>query len=87
SPSSIKFLHFGCRTNVYINPPVAPPLVGGGYYGGLPFYGGWGWSPFTFFAPGPGGLAVGFGGGLDLFLVFIFLGTVSAIARRLFGSR
>ncbi|CAI9782941.1 unnamed protein product [Fraxinus pennsylvanica] len=30
------------RTNVYINPPIAPPLVGGYGYGfGVPFYGGW----------------------------------------------
>ena len=32
-----------CRTNIYVNPPVAPPLVGGYGYGfGVPFYGGWG---------------------------------------------
>ena len=48
------------RTNIYINPPVAPPLGGYGY--GSPFFGGYGWSPFTFFAPGPS-VAVGVGGG------------------------
>ncbi|KAK6159070.1 hypothetical protein DH2020_006384 [Rehmannia glutinosa] len=75
------------RTNVYINPPVAPPLVGGYGYGyGGPFYGGWGWSPFSFFAPGPG-VAVGIGGGFDLFFLFIALGAVSAVVRRFLGSR
>ncbi|PIN08076.1 hypothetical protein CDL12_19334 [Handroanthus impetiginosus] len=75
------------RTNVYINPPVAPPLVGGYGYGfGVPFYGGWGWSPFSFFAPGPS-VAVGIGGGFDLFLVFIVLSAVSAVVRRFLGSR
>ncbi|KAF7152497.1 hypothetical protein RHSIM_Rhsim01G0002000 [Rhododendron simsii] len=75
------------RTNVYINPPVAPPLVGGYGYGyGVPFYGGWGWSPFSFFAPGPS-VAVGIGGGFEVLALFIFLGTVSAVIRRFFGSR
>ncbi|KAG8372362.1 hypothetical protein BUALT_Bualt12G0058200 [Buddleja alternifolia] len=75
------------RTNVYINPPVAPPLVGGYGYGfGAPYYGGWGWSPFSFFAPGPS-VAVGVGGGFDLFFLFIVLGAVSAVVRRFFGPR
>ncbi|KAL7263444.1 hypothetical protein ACSBR1_001574 [Camellia fascicularis] len=75
------------RTNVYINPPVAPPLVGGYGYGfGVPFYGGWGWSPFSFFAPGPS-VAVGIGGGFDLLVLFMFLGAASAVIRRFFGSR
>ncbi|NBI73800.1 hypothetical protein D3Z50_22845 [Clostridiaceae bacterium] len=75
------------RTNVYINPPVAPPLVGGYGYGfGVPYYGGYGWSPFSFFAPGPS-VAVGVGGGFDLFLLFIFLGAASAFVRKFFGSR
>ncbi|KAL2480899.1 hypothetical protein Adt_33905 [Abeliophyllum distichum] len=75
------------RTNVYINPPVAPPLVGGYGYGfGVPFYGGWGWSPFSFFSPGPN-VAIGFGGGFELFALFLFLGAVSAVIRRFFGSR
>ncbi|CAA3030148.1 uncharacterized protein LOC111380726 [Olea europaea subsp. europaea] len=75
------------RTNVYVNPPVAPPLVGGYGYGfGVPFYGGWGWSPFSFFAPGPS-VAVGIGGGVELFALFLFLGAVSAVVRRLRGSR
>lgn len=67
------------RTNVYINPPIAPPLVGGYGYGYG--YGGWGWSPFSFFAPGPS-VAVGVGGGFDLFLLFIVFGAVSAVIRR-----
>ncbi|KAG6382551.1 hypothetical protein SASPL_157777 [Salvia splendens] len=75
------------RTNIYVNPPVAPPLVGGYGYGfGVPYYGGWGWSPFSFFAPAPG-VAVGVGGGFDLFLLFIVLGAASAFIRRLFRSR
>ncbi|XP_073317739.1 uncharacterized protein [Primulina huaijiensis] len=75
------------RTNVFINPPVAPPLVGGYGYGlGVPFYGGWGWSPFSFFAPGPS-VAVGVGGGLDVFVLFIVLGAVSAVLRRFFRSK
>ncbi|OVA00924.1 Protein of unknown function DUF1517 [Macleaya cordata] len=75
------------RTNIYINPPVAPPLVGGYGYGyGYPFYGGWGWSPFSFFAPGPS-LAVGFGGGFELIALFMFLGAVAAVVRRFTGSR
>ncbi|KAG6430906.1 hypothetical protein SASPL_108980 [Salvia splendens] len=74
-------------TNIYVNPPVAPPLVGGYGYGfGVPYYGGWGWSPFSFFAPAPG-IAVGIGGGFNLFLLFIVLGAASAFIRRLFRSR
>ncbi|TKY54553.1 hypothetical protein E2542_SST18965 [Spatholobus suberectus] len=75
------------RTNIYINPPVAPPLVGGYGYGyGVPFYGGWGWSPFSFFAPGPS-VAIGVGGGFDTILLFMFLGAAAAVVRRFFGSR
>ncbi|XP_059460749.1 uncharacterized protein LOC132189923 [Corylus avellana] len=75
------------RTNIYINPPVAPPLVGGYGYGyGVPFYGGWGWSPFSFFAPGPS-VAVGVGGGFDVLALFLFLGAVAAVVRRFIGSR
>ncbi|BAT76754.1 uncharacterized protein LOC124825723 [Vigna umbellata] len=74
------------RTNIYINPGVAPPLVGGYGYGyGVP-YGGWGWSPFSFFAPGPS-VAVGIGGGFDTLLLFMFLGAAAAVVRRFFGSR
>ncbi|RRT81237.1 hypothetical protein GW17_00002251 [Ensete ventricosum] len=73
------------RTNIYINPPVAPPLVGGYGYG-VPFYGGWGWSPFTFFAPGPS-VAVGIGGGFDVFVTFLVLGAVAAVIRRIFRQR
>ncbi|XP_059286070.1 uncharacterized protein LOC132039588 [Lycium ferocissimum] len=72
------------RTNIYVNPPVAPPLVGGYGYG-VPFYGGWGWSPFSFFAPGPG-VAVGVGGGFDTLVLFLVLGAVAAVIRRVFGS-
>ncbi|XP_058113707.1 uncharacterized protein LOC131256715 [Magnolia sinica] len=75
------------RTNVYINPPVAPPLVGGYGYGfGVPFYGGWGWSPFSFFAPGPS-VAVGIGGGFDIFVLLIVFGVVTSIIRRIRGPR
>lgn len=80
----ILFLNFMTinRTNIYINPRVAPPLVGGYGYG----YGGWGWSPFSFFAPGPS-VAVGVGGGFDTILLFMFLGVAAAVVRRFFGSR
>lgn len=75
------------RTNIYINPPVAPPLVGGYGYGfGVPFYGGWGWSPFSFFAPGPS-VAIGVGGGFETIVFFLFLGAVAAVVRRFLGSR
>ncbi|KAM7249704.1 hypothetical protein ACFE04_019863 [Oxalis oulophora] len=75
------------RTNIYINPRVAPPLVGGYGYGyGGPYYGGgWGWSPFSFFAPGPS-VAVGVGGGFELIFLFMFLGAVSAVVRKFFRS-
>ncbi|KAI3775305.1 hypothetical protein L1987_49876 [Smallanthus sonchifolius] len=69
------------RTNIYINPPVAPPLIGGYGYG----YG-YGWSPFSFFAPGPS-VAVGIGGGFDTLVLFMLLGAAAAVVRRLFGSR
>ncbi|CAM8911199.1 hypothetical protein QQ045_033521 [Rhodiola kirilowii] len=72
------------RTNIYINPPIAPPLVGGYGYG-VPFYGGWGWSPFSFFAPGPS-IAVGIGGGFDVLVLFMVLGTIAAVLRRYVGS-
>lgn len=75
------------RTNIYVNPPVAPPLVGG--YGtgfGVPFYGGWGWSPFSFFAPGPA-VAVGVGGSFDLLVLIMFLGAAAAVVRKFLGSR
>ncbi|KAG9456340.1 hypothetical protein H6P81_000848 [Aristolochia fimbriata] len=73
------------RTNIYVNPPVAPPLVGG-YGFGSPFYGGWGWSPFSFFAPGPS-VAIGVGGGFDFFALFLLLGVVATVIRRLRGPR
>lgn len=69
-----------------MNPPVAPPLVGGYGYGyGIPFYGGWGWSPFSFFAPGPG-VAVGIGGGFDTLVLFLVLGAVASFLRRVLGK-
>ncbi|KAL2928892.1 Proto-oncogene tyrosine-protein kinase ROS [Bienertia sinuspersici] len=75
------------RTNIYVNPPTAPPLVGGYGYGiGVPYYGGWGWSPFSFFAPGPS-VAVGVGGGFDLLVLFMVMGAVAAFIRRFRGSR
>ncbi|XP_015693911.2 uncharacterized protein LOC102699872 [Oryza brachyantha] len=67
------------RTNIYINPPVAPPLVGGYGYGYG--YGGWGWSPFSFFAPGPT-VAVGVGGGFDTLVLFIVFGAIVGAVRR-----
>ncbi|KAG2310781.1 hypothetical protein Bca4012_025290 [Brassica carinata] len=70
------------RTNIYVNPQVAPPLIGGYGYG----YGGWGWSPFSYFAPGPA-VAVGGGGGFDLLVLFMFFGAASAVARNVFRSR
>lgn len=73
------------RTNIYINPPVAPPLIGGYGYG-VPFFGGYGWSPFSFFAPGPS-VAVGIGGGFEIFVWFLVLGVVTAIFRRFRGPR
>ncbi|XP_011623849.1 uncharacterized protein LOC18435581 isoform X2 [Amborella trichopoda] len=73
------------RTNIYINPPVAPPLVGGYGFGGS-YYGGWGWSPFSFFVPGPS-VAIGVGGGFDFFLIFLVLGAIAAVVRRFTGPR
>ncbi|KAG6484139.1 uncharacterized protein LOC122017545 [Zingiber officinale] len=64
------------RTNIYVNPPIAPPFFGGYGYG-APFYGRWGWSPFTFFTPGPG-IAVDVGGAFDIFVAFLVLGAVAA---------
>ncbi|KAK8615160.1 hypothetical protein V6N13_068941 [Hibiscus sabdariffa] len=87
APRSAPRANGNSRTNIYINPPVAPPLVGGYGYGyGVPFYGGWGWSPFSFFAPGPS-VAVGVGGGFDTLVLFMFLGAFAAVVRRFFGSR
>lgn len=87
APRSSPRMSQNSRTNVYINPPVAPPLVGGYGYGfGSPFYGGWGWSPFSFFAPGPS-VAVGVGGGFDTIVLFMVLGAAAAVVRRFFGSR
>lgn len=51
----------------------------------MPFYGGWGWSPFSFFAPGPG-VAIGVGGGFDTIVLFMVLGAVAAVVRRFLGS-
>ncbi|CAO2841772.1 unnamed protein product [Amaranthus hypochondriacus] len=75
------------RNNIYVNPPVAPPLVGGYGFGfGSPFYGGWGWSPFSIFAPGPG-VAVGIGGGFNLIVWFMIFGAISAVLRSFFKLR
>eukprot|EP00249_Psilotum_nudum_P000855 c13006_g1_i1 orf=134-775(+) len=65
------------RANIFINPPplVAPPLYGG--YG-APFFGGWGWSPFSFFVPGPS-IAIGVGGGFEFILFLFFIGMVGSI--------
>ncbi|PKU69596.1 hypothetical protein MA16_Dca012930 [Dendrobium catenatum] len=72
-------------TNIFISPPVAPPLVGGYGYGS-PFYGGWGWSPFTYFLPGPS-IAVGIGGGFEFFVAILAFGAITAIIRRFTGRR
>ncbi|KAH9296979.1 hypothetical protein KI387_028661, partial [Taxus chinensis] len=71
------------RANVFINPPVAPPIFGG-YGFGTPFFGGWGWSPFSFFAPGPS-VAIGFGGGLEFFGLLLVLAFVGNTIRNLFN--
>ncbi|KAG0471997.1 hypothetical protein HPP92_016543 [Vanilla planifolia] len=73
------------RTNIFINPPVAPPLIGGYGYG-VPFYGGWGWSPFTFFSPGPG-IAVGIGGGFEVFAAILLFGAITTVIRRFTARR
>jgi uncharacterized membrane protein len=65
------------RTNVFINPPVAPPIFGG-YGFGTPFFGGWGWSPFSF-VPGPSVAIVG--GGFDFFGLLLVLAFVGSIVR------
>lgn len=52
----------------------------------MPSYGGWGWTPFSFFAPGPS-VAVGIGGGFDLVALFLVLGAIAAVVRRFTGSR
>ncbi|KAI6676386.1 hypothetical protein NL676_037182 [Syzygium grande] len=68
---------------IYINPHVAPPLVGGCGYGyGVPFYGGWGWSPFSFFARGP---SVAVGGGFDVLAFFLILDAIAAVMREIHG--
>ena len=61
------------RTNIYVNPPtfVAPPLYGN------PFYGGYGWSPFSFFFPGPSVAVVG--GGFNFVGLFAFMIIASSI--------
>ncbi|KAJ8426284.1 hypothetical protein Cgig2_016203 [Carnegiea gigantea] len=75
------------RTNIYINPPVAPPLVGGYGFGfGVPFWGGWGWSPFSFFVPGPS-VAIGISGGVELVVFFAIVGAIAAVIRFFRGSR
>lgn len=84
APRSAPRSYSNSRTNIYINPPVAPPLVGGYGYGS--YYGGWGWSPFSFFVPGPS-VAIGLGGGFDLLALFLFLGAAAAVVRKFFGSR
>ncbi|XP_076955849.1 uncharacterized protein LOC143630829 [Bidens hawaiensis] len=82
APRSLSPRINNSRTNIYINPPVAPPLIGGYGYG----YGGWGWSPFSFYAPGPS-VAVGVGGGFDTLVLFMLLGAAAAVVRRFFRSR
>ncbi|KAH9296984.1 hypothetical protein KI387_028666 [Taxus chinensis] len=71
------------RTNVFINPPVTPPIFGG-YGFGTPFFGGWGWSPFSFIAPGPS-VAIGFGGEFEFFGLLLVLVFVGNTIRNLFN--
>ncbi|GKV00434.1 hypothetical protein SLEP1_g13120 [Rubroshorea leprosula] len=87
APRSFPRIDNNSRNNVFINPPVAPPLVGGYGYGyGVPFYGGgWGWSPYSSFTPGPS-IAIGVGGGLEVLVLLMFLGAIAAVVRRLLGS-
>ncbi|KAJ9158544.1 hypothetical protein P3X46_024115 [Hevea brasiliensis] len=86
APRSSPRINSNSRTNIYVNPPLAPPLVGGYGYGfGVPFYGGWGWSPFSFFAPGPSVAIVG--GGFETLALFMFLGAVAAVIKRFLGTR
>eukprot|EP00270_Netrium_digitus_P017285 TRINITY_DN6315_c0_g1_i7.p1 TRINITY_DN6315_c0_g1~~TRINITY_DN6315_c0_g1_i7.p1 ORF type:complete len:228 (+),score=30.73 TRINITY_DN6315_c0_g1_i7:145-828(+) len=65
------------NTNIYVAPPtvIAPPIYGGGFYG-PPVVGGWGWTPFSYVAPGAG-VVVGVGG----FSFFTFL-----ISLAIFGA-
>ncbi|KDP35385.1 hypothetical protein JCGZ_10369 [Jatropha curcas] len=87
TPRSSPRINNSSRTNIYVNPPIAPPLVGGYGYGyGVPFYGGWGWSPFSFFAPGPS-VAIGIGGGFDTLVLFVVIGAIAAVIRKFIGSR
>lgn len=53
---------------------------------GVPYYGGWVCSPFSFFALGPS-IVVGIGGGFDLLVIFMFIGGVVAVVRRFCGSK
>ncbi|XP_044472508.1 uncharacterized protein LOC123201111 [Mangifera indica] len=53
---------------------------------GVPYYGGCGCSPFSFFALGPS-IVVGIGGGFDLLVIFMFIGSGAAVVRRFFGSK
>ncbi|KAG7972573.1 hypothetical protein I3843_07G190700, partial [Carya illinoinensis] len=86
APRSVPRIN-NTSSNIYINPPVALPLVGGYSYGyGASFFGGWGWSPFSFFAPGPSA-AIGIGGGFEVIALFLFIGAVSAVVRRFIRSR
>ncbi|CAI5959367.1 unnamed protein product [Closterium sp. NIES-65] len=78
------------NTNIYVAPPVtvAPPIYGGGFFAPSPFFGGWGWSPFTVVTPGPT-VAVGVGGGglgffFDFFIFSIVAGIVFGFVRGLF---
>lgn len=82
-PSARPRIDNSRRTNIYVNPPSfgAPPLLGG--YGS-PYFGGWGWSPFSFFTPGPS-IAVGVGGGFNLFgflLLMAFAASIFNLFRR-----
>ncbi|CAI5502634.1 unnamed protein product [Closterium sp. Naga37s-1] len=78
------------NTNIYVAPPVtvAPPIYGGGFFAPSPFFGGWGWSPFTVVTPGPT-VAIGVGGGglgffFDFFIFSIIAGVLFSIVRGLF---
>lgn len=75
------------RISLNVTPPVDPPLVGGyGYGSGVPHYSIWGWTPFSFFGPGPCVVA-GIDAGIKAILLFMFLGAAVASVRKYIISR
>ncbi|KAJ8444218.1 hypothetical protein Cgig2_028099 [Carnegiea gigantea] len=81
-----SFPRINSRTNIYVNPPVAPSLVGGYGFGfGAPFFDGWAWSPFSVFTPCPA-VSVDVEGWFDLLVDFMCLGAIAAVIEELLGS-